>query len=118
MDRVIRFQIGDNPPARLDKALARDVPEAADLSRSRLARLLADGAVTVDGRPVTDGKAAVAAGAEVAVTLAPIAEVAIAGEAIPLDIRYEDADLIVVMKPAGLVVHPAPAARTGRWSMR
>jgi 23S rRNA pseudouridine1911/1915/1917 synthase len=48
---VLRVVIGDDPPARLDKALARDVPEAAALSRSRLARLIAEGAVSRAARP-------------------------------------------------------------------
>ena len=59
---VIRVTIGADPPERLDKALARDVPEAAHLSRSRLARLIADGAVSLDGRPAMDQKAKVAEG--------------------------------------------------------
>ena len=89
------------------------MPEQAALSRSRLARLLAEGAVRLDGVVIQDAKARVAEGAEVSIALAPPAEVDIAPEAIALDIRHEDQDLLVVMKPAGMVVHPAPGAWTG-----
>ncbi|SFE55261.1 ribosomal large subunit pseudouridine synthase D [Roseivivax sediminis] len=105
--------IGAAPPPRLDKALARDVPEAEALSRTRLARLIAEGAVTRGGAPVTDAKAAAAEGDAFEIRVPEAAEVAIAPEAIPLDIRYEDADLCVVMKPAGMVVHPAPGNPSG-----
>lgn len=110
MDRLVTFVIGDAPPPRLDKALARDVPAQADLSRSRLMRLLEDGAVRVDGAVVTDAKARVAAGARIEIALAPPVDSHIAGQEIPLAILYEDADLIVVNKPAGMVVHPAPGS--------
>ena len=112
MDSVT-FRIGPNPPARLDKALARDVPEEALLSRSRLARLLADGAVTVDGAVATNAKAQVAEGALVVIGLPQATESHMEPQAIPLDIVFEDADLIVVNKPAGMVVHPAPGTPDG-----
>ena len=111
--REIRFVIGETPPNRLDKALARDVPEEEALSRTRLARLLQDGAVRVDGRVERDPKAAVSPGAEVRVTVAEAQESHISAEAIPLDIVHEDADLVVVNKPAGMVVHPAPGTPGG-----
>ncbi len=113
MSTPLSFEIGDAPPPRLDKALARDVPEAAALSRTRLARLIAEGAVTLNGQVVTDARARVAAGDAVEIRVDAPAESHIAAEAIPLDIVYEDADLIVVNKPAGLVVHPAPGSRSG-----
>ena len=105
--------IGENPPPRLDKALSRFVPEAEELSRSRLARLVAAGSVRLDGMAVTDGKAKVAAG-EVYEIEVPVAEEShIRPEAIALDIVYEDDDLVVVNKPAGMVVHPAPGSPDG-----
>src|SRR5690606_6328477 len=110
---ILRVVIGDDPPGRLDKALARDVPEGAALSRSRLARLIAEGAVSRAGLPLTDPRARVAAGDEIAIALAPPAEVETRPEAIALDILFEDDDLIVIDKPAGMVVHPAPGAETG-----
>lgn len=107
------FQIGATPPARLDKALARDVPEEAALSRTRLARLLAEGQVLVNGVAVTDPKAKVAEGAEIEISLPVADESHIGPEDIPLDVVYEDDDLIVVNKPAGMVVHPAPGTPNG-----
>lgn len=105
--------IGEDPPDRLDKALARDVPEAAALSRSRLMRMIAEGAVTLDGVAVTDPKARVAEGQNYALMLEPAAEVDTLPEAIPLSVLWEDDDLIVIDKPAGMVVHPAPGSWTG-----
>ena len=106
--KTVSFLIAANPPARLDKAIARDVPDGAILSRTRLARLLAEGAVHVNGAAITDAKARVLEGARIEVIVEDPAETELRAEAIPLDIRYEDADLIVVNKPAGMVVHPAP----------
>jgi 23S rRNA pseudouridine1911/1915/1917 synthase len=112
MDERLRFTIAADPPRRLDKALARDVPDET-LSRSRLARLIAEGAVAVDGAVVTDIKALVAEGATVEIELGPPEESHIGAEAIPLSVVWEDADLIVVDKPAGMVVHPAPGSPGG-----
>lgn len=112
MEERLRFTIAADPPRRLDKALARDVPDAT-LSRSRLARLIAEGAVTVGGAVVTDASAPVEAGAEVEIGLGPPEESHIGAEDIPLAVVWEDADLIVVDKPAGMVVHPAPGSPGG-----
>ncbi|MDV7145756.1 RluA family pseudouridine synthase [Tropicimonas sp. TH_r6] len=111
--RLIRVEIAENPPGRLDKALARDVPEEAALSRSRLARLIADGQVSRGGEVVRDGKAKVATGDVIEITLPEAAEVETVAESIPLTIAYEDEALIVVDKPAGMVVHPAPGSPSG-----
>ncbi len=110
---LVTFEIAENPPPRLDKALSRDVPEAAALSRTRLARLLGAGAVTVDGAVITDPKAKVAEGAQIVITVEVADDSHIAAEDIPLDVVFEDADLIVVNKPAGMVVHPAPGSPSG-----
>lgn len=110
---LVTFAIAENPPPRLDKALARDVPEAAALSRSRLARLIADGAVQVDGAVVIDPRFRVAEGAAVAITVEVAEESHIGAEDIPLDVVFEDDDLIVVNKPTGMVVHPAPGTPGG-----
>ena len=112
-ERVLSFVIADAPPPRLDKALARDVPDEAALSRTRLARLIEDGAVAVNGSVLTNPKDRVAAGDHVTITVAEADESHIGPEAIALDIVHEDADLIVVNKPAGLVVHPAPGSPDG-----
>jgi 23S rRNA pseudouridine1911/1915/1917 synthase len=107
------FVIGAAPPPRLDKALARDVPEAAALSRTRIARLIEEGAVRVGGVVVTDARARVAEGDAIEIALPEVRETHMAPEAIALDIAYEDDDLIVIDKPAGMVVHPAPGSPSG-----
>lgn len=111
--RVITFEIGANPPKRLDKALARDVPEEATLSRSRLAKLLEQGAVSVDGLVADQPRMQVGEGASVEITVIEAEESHIEGEDIPLDVVFEDDELIVVNKPAGMVVHPAPGTPSG-----
>jgi len=108
-----RITIGADPPSRLDKALARDVPEAAHLSRSRIARLLADGVVSKGGLTVTDAKARVAEGDVFEIAVTEPVEIDVTPEDIPLTIVFEDDDLIVVDKPAGMVVHPAPGSPSG-----
>jgi 23S rRNA pseudouridine1911/1915/1917 synthase len=110
---LVEFEIGPNPPPRLDKALGRDVPDDASLSRSRMARLIADGAVIVDGVVTTDPRFRVAEGALIAVTVAVAEESHIGAEDIPLEVIFEDDDLIVVNKPSGMVVHPAPGTPGG-----
>ncbi|MGI3167795.1 RluA family pseudouridine synthase [Pseudooceanicola sp. C21-150M6] len=110
---VLAIRIGANPPARLDKALARDVPEEAALSRTRLARMIAEGEVTRDGAPLTDPKAKVEEGDIIEIALAPPEEVETLAQAIALDVVYEDEDLIVINKPVGMVVHPAPGSPDG-----
>lgn len=89
------------------------VPEEAALSRSRLARLIAEGAVMGPQGVARDGKARVAEGEEYLIALAPPEPVETRPEAIPLSIVHEDDDLIVIDKPAGMVVHPAPGSPTG-----
>jgi 23S rRNA pseudouridine1911/1915/1917 synthase len=111
--RIVTVVIGADPAPRLDKALARDVPEAAHLSRSRLARLIEAGAVTVNGAVIVDPRARVAAGDTVTIAVAEAAETEIAAQALPLVVVFEDADLIVIDKPAGMVVHPAPGSPDG-----
>jgi 23S rRNA pseudouridine1911/1915/1917 synthase len=111
--RQIEFVIGDNPPPRLDKALARDVPEGHGLSRTRIARLIDEGAVRVDDLVMTSLKAAVEPGARVAITLEVAAESHMLPQEIPLEVVFEDESLIVVNKPPGMVVHPAPGTPDG-----
>jgi 23S rRNA pseudouridine1911/1915/1917 synthase len=111
--RHIQFVLGDTPPPRLDKALARDVPEEAALSRTRLGRLIADGAVTLDGAVVLDPKARAEGGMQVVITVEEAQDSHILPETIALDVIFEDADLIVINKPVGMVVHPAPGTPSG-----
>ena len=110
---IVRVTIGATPPSRLDKALARDVPEEAHLSRSRLTKLLADGAVTKSGGVIDNPKAKVAEGDVFEIAIAEAEDVSTEPEDIPLDIQFEDSELLVVNKPAGMVVHPAPGSPSG-----
>lgn len=110
---LLSVTIGPNPPDRLDKALARDVPEEASLSRSRIAKLLAVGAVSRSGSAVTDAKARVQEGEVYDISLGPAEEVDTLPENIALKVVWEDQDLIVIDKPAGMVVHPAPGSYSG-----
>lgn len=111
--RRIEFQIAEDPPKRLDKAIARDVPDEASLSRTRLAKLIEAGSVWVEGVQQSDAKAHVKAGAAVVIEVEEAEDSHIGPEDIPLDVVYEDHDLIIVNKPAGMVVHPAPGSPSG-----
>ena len=110
---LLHFAIQPDPPARLDKALSRDVPEAAALSRTRLARLIEAGAVRINGTVASNAKAQVNEDDQVEITLEVAIESHIGPEDIPLDIIFEDDDLVVIDKPAGMVVHPAPGTPSG-----
>ncbi|MDQ6432754.1 RluA family pseudouridine synthase [Mesorhizobium sp. LHD-90] len=96
---------------RLDQWLAAAL--GGDFSRSRLQALIRQGAVSVDGRPVAEPKRKMAAGEMVGVVLPEPEPAEPLGENIPLDVLYEDDELIVVNKPAGLVVHPGAGNWTG-----
>ena len=90
------------------------MPEGLGLSRSRLQALIQDGAVaTVQGAVLDDPRLRLEPRTELVVRLPPPEPIAAAPEAIPLVIVYADDDLLVVDKPAGLVVHPAPGAPDG-----
>lgn len=89
--------------ARLDAALAEAVD---DLSRSRAASLIRQGAVQVDGRTVTRTSTSIQAGAVLTVDLPPPVPMEAQPQDLPVDIVYQDADLVVVNKAAGMVVHP------------
>jgi len=93
---------------RLDRLLAVRL----GLSRTRVQRLIEQGHVTVDGVHVRKS-AAVTPGSRVAVVLPPPEAVDIEAEDLPLEIVFEDETLLVVNKPAGMVVHPAPGHRSG-----
>lgn len=95
---------------RLDAWLAGAV---ADLGRNRAKRLIQDGHVAIGGRTVVEPKRPVKPGEAIVVNLPPPAPPAPVAEAIPFDIVHEDDALIVIDKPAGLVVHPAAGNQTG-----
>ena len=89
---------------RIDALLAQNVPE---LTRSAAQRLLEAGAVSVDGRIVKKNHKC-SAGERIELSLPETQETELRPQDIPLDIVYEDEDVVVVNKPRGMVVHPAP----------
>jgi 23S rRNA pseudouridine1911/1915/1917 synthase len=108
MEQVIELRVSEGGH-RLDKYVAQMVP---DLSRSRAQKLIEEGFVTVNGG-IAKQSYQVEAGDEIIVRVPPPKPMEVKPEAIPLDIVYEDEDIIVVNKPAGMVVHPAYGHRTG-----
>ena len=94
---------------RIDAWLSANVP---DLTRNAAQRLLTEGMVTVNGNPPKKNYK-VSAGDAVTVTIPDIAEVPLVPQNIPLDIVFEDEDVVVVNKPRGMVVHPAPGHPDG-----
>ncbi|HVV42740.1 MAG TPA: RluA family pseudouridine synthase [Nitrobacter sp.] len=96
---------------RLDRTLARLLP---DLSRTRIQALARAGKVArADGTRLEDPSAAVAAGERIVIVLPEPEPAAPVAQALPLQVVYDDADLIVIDKPAGLVVHPAAGHTDG-----
>ncbi len=95
--------------SRLDVFLARELP---DTTRSAAARLLEEGRVTCGGRALAK-KDRLSGGETLTVSLPEPVETAVTAQNIPLDVVYEDTDVIVVNKPKGLVVHPAPGHPDG-----
>jgi len=99
----------DSDKQRLDQWLAARL--APDLSRSRIQALIRAGQVAVDGVEISESRFKLRAGMVITLEIPPVAEAVPVAENIPLDILYEDADVIVINKPAGLVVHPG----NGNW---
>ncbi len=95
---------------RLDKILAESF---SDLSRSYFQKLIRDGKVTVNGLVETSPKFSPRIGDVLSVALPEPADKSILPEKIPFECLYEDADILVISKPAGLSVHPANACRSG-----
>lgn len=103
MSREIKLTVGEEGQ-RLDKLLAK---ELEDLTRSAIQNLIQEGRVTLGGKPLSKS-AKLACGEEVLLSIPDPRPLEVAAENIPLDIVYEDEDLLVVNKPKGMVVHPAP----------
>jgi 23S rRNA pseudouridine1911/1915/1917 synthase len=101
---------GDEGSIRLDRVLAVRRPE---LSRSRLKALILAGSVTVKSIAIRDPAYHVTSGDTITIDVPEAVAAEPAGEAIALDIVYEDDDIIVIDKPRGLVVHPAAGHETG-----
>lgn len=94
---------------RLDRWLA----DQGELSRNRVQQLIEQGAVLVNGRVCDRKKELVEAGDRITLTIPEAAPYELTPEDIPLDILYEDDQLLIINKPAGMVVHPAPGHATG-----
>ncbi|MDQ2692459.1 MAG: RluA family pseudouridine synthase [Chloroflexota bacterium] len=109
-ERVLSFQFDKETPERLDKFLVGLLQE---FSRSRIQALIADGFVEVNGRPAKKAGQTLENGFQVTVRIPPTAPTDLVPEAIPLDIVFENPDVVVVNKPAGMVVHPAAGHASG-----
>lgn len=102
-------RVPDGPTSRIDRIVA----DATGLSRSHVQKLISDGRLTADGEPLR-ARSIVGAGVEVRLDIPePIALDLAPAPDIPLDIVYEDDDLLIVDKPSGLVVHPAAGHHDG-----
>ncbi len=109
-ERVVQFRFEKQTRERLDKFLTESLPE---FSRSRIQNLIAAGCVDVNGRAAEKAGQALEAGSTLTVRIPPTAPTDLIAEEIPLDIIFENDDLLVVNKPAGMVVHPAAGHASG-----
>ncbi|HSB02453.1 MAG TPA: RluA family pseudouridine synthase [Anaerolineales bacterium] len=109
-ERFLTFRFDQETPERLDKFLVGLLQE---FSRSRLQALIAEGFVEVDGRPAKKAGQPLERGSTVTVRIPPPAPTELVAEEIPLAIIFENEDLVVVNKPAGMVVHPAAGHSSG-----
>ena len=109
-DRIEKFRYDGEKAGRLDKFLVTRLPE---FSRARLQGLIDDGFVTINQAPAKKSGQSIEAGAVVEVHIPPPVPSGLVGEDIPLDIIFENDDLIIVNKPAGMVVHPAAGHDSG-----
>jgi 23S rRNA pseudouridine1911/1915/1917 synthase len=109
-DRQVIFHYTEEEPQRLDKFLVNCLPE---YSRSRLQALIKEERVTINGRPARKTGHKLEGGEIVHVHVPPPEETDLVPEAIPLDVIFENQDLLVVNKPAGMVVHPAAGHQSG-----
>ena len=108
MQKITLKATDENSGERLDKFIA----DNSDISRSYAAKLCEDGLVMCGGKPLAK-KYKIAGGEEIEIDVPEPEELSIEPEDIPLDIVYEDSDVIVVNKPQGLCVHPAPGNESG-----
>ena len=111
-ETIILTGNSEQASVRLDRWLA-DTLDRDDLSRSRLKALIKDGALCRNGQVLTDPSAKVTAGADFKLTLPDATPALPQPEMLPLNILYEDDDLIAINKTAGMVVHPSPGAQSG-----
>lgn len=109
-DRILNFRFDKGTPERLDKFL---VGQLQEFSRSRIQGLISGGFVEVNGRAAKKAGQTLESGFQVTVRVPPAAPTDLIAEEIPLDIVFENDDLVVVNKPAGMVVHPAAGHTSG-----
>lgn len=109
MDEEIILISTEESGERIDALLARRLPE---ITRSQLQHFFDDGLITIGNKKVKKNYRP-SAGELVSVCLPPLADVELVAQDIPLEIVYEDDDIIVVNKPRGMVVHPAPGHPDG-----
>lgn len=109
-DRVLNFRFDQETPERLDRFL---VGQLQEFSRSRIQGLIADGFVEVNGHFAKKAGQPLERGCQVTVRIPPPAPADLIPENIPLDILFENNDLLAINKPAGMVVHPAVGHASG-----
>lgn len=109
-DRVLNFHFDRETPERLDKFLVEQLQE---FSRSRIQGLIVDGFVDVNGHAAKKAGQTVENGFNITVRIPPPTPTDLIAEEIPLDILFENDDLFVINKPAGMVVHPAAGHSSG-----
>lgn len=109
-DQILTFHFEKKSGQRLDHFLVEALPVH---SRARLQALIKSGNVRVNGKPTNKSGLRLDPGMSVQIRLPPPAPSGLVAEDIPLDIVYEDKDVIVINKPAGMVVHPAAGHQTG-----
>jgi 23S rRNA pseudouridine1911/1915/1917 synthase len=109
-DRILQFQFLKETKQRVDKYLVEQLPE---YSRSRLQGLIEGGFVEVDGSPARKAGQILETNQKITVRIPPIASTDLVAENIPLNVLFENEDLLVVNKPAGMVVHPAAGHSSG-----
>jgi 23S rRNA pseudouridine1911/1915/1917 synthase len=109
-DQLIEFTLDAVRGDRLDHALTTAVP---DFSRMQWQRLLQEKRVMVNGRIVTKASQRVNGNEQVTAVIPALVETGLVAENVPLDVRYEDQDLLVVNKPAGMITHPSQTDEQG-----
>lgn len=108
--RLLQLTVEEETQVRLDKFLASQV---SDLSRSRLQGLIRDGFVTVNAQAVSKTGFSLYLGDQVAIEIPPATPTNLTPQAIPLDVIFENEDMLAINKPAGMVVHPSAGHDSG-----
>ncbi len=108
--RRVLLDFRQSAPQRLDKFLVEKLPE---FSRSRIQALIKEARVTVNGAPARKSGQMLEAPASIQLDIPATQPTSLAPESIPLDVLFENQDLLVINKPAGMVVHPSAGHATG-----